>query len=176
MARTQLTGEQVNDGSIQRVDLDATTAGNAVIKKVLAGTNITLTSTGVDAGTGDVTINATAFYDISFFVEGTMSAGENVFKFACVRAFTIPTNMVGSVVIAGNIATASSTMLLKRIPSGSTTPAQFGTLAFAASGTIPTMTVTQTSFAVGDILEVDGAATADGTLANIAITILASRP
>lgn len=176
MARTQLTGQQINDGTVQRADLDATTAGNAVIKKVLAGTGITLVSTGVDTGTGDVTINATAFYDIGLFIEGVMTAGEKVYKFPCVRPFTIPTNMAGSVVIAELAATASSTMLLKRIPSGSTTATQFGSLAFAAAGTIPTMTVTQTSFAVGDILEVDGAATADATLGNVAMTIMASRP
>jgi hypothetical protein len=60
MARTQLTGQQVLDGTVQRADLDAVTAGSAVIKKIIAGTNVTITSTGVDAGTGDVTINAVA--------------------------------------------------------------------------------------------------------------------
>lgn len=58
MARTQLTGLQVTDGSIQRSDLDVTTAGSAVIRKVIGGTGITLSSTGPDAGTGDVTVNA----------------------------------------------------------------------------------------------------------------------
>lgn len=176
MARTQLTGQQINDGTVQRADLDATTSGNAVIKKVLPGTNITFTSTGVDAGTGDVTINATAFYDIGFFIEGLLGASEKVFKFACVRSFTVPTNFAGSVVIADTAATASSTISIGRIPSGSTTVTQFGTLAFAAAGTIPTLTATQTSFAVGDIMTFTGASTADTTLANIAVTILASRP
>lgn len=60
MARTQFTGTQVTDGSIQRADLDVTTAGSAVLRKVIAGTNITFTSTGPDAGTGDVTISDTA--------------------------------------------------------------------------------------------------------------------
>lgn len=55
--RTQLSGNQVLDGSVQRTDLDSTTAGQAVIKKLVAGSNVSLTSTGVDAGTGDVTIN-----------------------------------------------------------------------------------------------------------------------
>jgi hypothetical protein len=176
MARTQLTGQQINDGTVQRADLDATTAGNAVLKKVIAGTNITFSSTGVDAGTGDVTINATAFYDIGLFVEGTLGASETVFKFACVRSFTVPTNFAGSVVIAGNAATASAVVSIGRIPSGSTTNTQFGTLTFAAAGTIPTLSATQTSFAVGDILTVIGPSSADATLANIAITILASRP
>jgi hypothetical protein len=57
MPITQLRGTQVLAGSIQRSDLDTTTAGEAIIRKVLAGTNVTISSTGVDAGTGDVTIN-----------------------------------------------------------------------------------------------------------------------
>jgi hypothetical protein len=60
MARTQLTGQIIGDGTVQRVDLDVTTIGNAVIRKIIAGTNVTITSTGADAGTGDVTINASA--------------------------------------------------------------------------------------------------------------------
>lgn len=59
MAETQIKGNQVKDGTIQRADLDVSTSGSAVIAKVIAGTGITLSSTGPDAGTGDVTINAT---------------------------------------------------------------------------------------------------------------------
>ena len=61
MAATLLRGNQVVDGGIQRVDLDVATAGQAVIRKAIAGLGITLTSTGVDAGTGDVTISAKSF-------------------------------------------------------------------------------------------------------------------
>lgn len=67
MGRTFLTGGQVKDGSVQKVDLDTTTTGQAVITKVIAGTNISISSTGVDAGTGDVTVNlgGTVASDIS---------------------------------------------------------------------------------------------------------------
>lgn len=67
MGRTFLTGGQVKDGSVQKVDLDTTTTGQAVITKVIAGTNINISSTGVDAGTGDVTVNlgGTVASDIS---------------------------------------------------------------------------------------------------------------
>lgn len=58
MGQTQIGGSLVKDGSIGRDDLDASTAGKAVIRKVIAGTNVTISSTGSDAGTGDVTINA----------------------------------------------------------------------------------------------------------------------
>ena len=59
MGATQLTGKQVSDGSVQRQDLDVTNAGFAVIRKILAGIGISLSSSGVDAGTGDVTVSVT---------------------------------------------------------------------------------------------------------------------
>jgi len=57
MAQTVITGKQVKDASIQRNDLDTSTVGSAVVAKIVQGTNVTLSSTGGDAGTGDVTIN-----------------------------------------------------------------------------------------------------------------------
>ena len=58
MPRTTAIGDQIRDGSIQRVDLDAATPGAAVVRRLIAGANITLTQTGPDSGTGDVTITA----------------------------------------------------------------------------------------------------------------------
>ncbi len=60
MARTEVRGGQVKDASIQRADLDVTTSGQAVITKVIPGAGASLSSTGADAGTGDVTISCTA--------------------------------------------------------------------------------------------------------------------
>lgn len=56
MPPTTIRGKQVLDGSIQRADLDTTTVGQAVVAKLVQGTNIALSSTGADAGTGDVTV------------------------------------------------------------------------------------------------------------------------
>jgi hypothetical protein len=58
MAITTVRGGQVLDGTIQRHDLDVSTVGQAVVAKLIQGTNVTLSSTGGDAGTGDVTISA----------------------------------------------------------------------------------------------------------------------
>jgi hypothetical protein len=57
MAKTSIRGTQVVDGTIQRHDLDTTTVGQAVVAKLIQGTNVTLSSTGGDAGTGDVTVS-----------------------------------------------------------------------------------------------------------------------
>jgi hypothetical protein len=58
MAATAIRGAQIQDGTVQRADLDITTVGSAVVRKLVQGTGITLSSTGADSGTGDVTINA----------------------------------------------------------------------------------------------------------------------
>lgn len=43
--------------TVTRADLDTTNAGHAVIAKVRAGRGLTISSTGVDEGTGDVTVS-----------------------------------------------------------------------------------------------------------------------
>lgn len=61
MGRTEIRSEQLRDGQgVKRSDLDTTTSGSAVIAKLVAGTLIGLSSTGPDAGTGDVTVNLQA--------------------------------------------------------------------------------------------------------------------
>jgi hypothetical protein len=57
MSRTQVKSKQLLDEGVKRADLNSTEAGSAVIKKLLAGNYITIGSTGVDEGTGDVTVN-----------------------------------------------------------------------------------------------------------------------
>lgn len=59
MPKTEIRSGQILDTSVSRADMNIATTGSAVITKVIAGTNVTIGSTGVDAGTGDVTINAT---------------------------------------------------------------------------------------------------------------------
>jgi len=57
--RTLIDGDQIEDGTIYKLDHCTQVAGKAVITKVVAGANISLTQTGIDAGTGDVTVGVT---------------------------------------------------------------------------------------------------------------------
>lgn len=57
MARTEIRSGQIKDSTVNKDDIDVSTTGKALVTKIIAGTNITLGSTGVDAGTGDVTVN-----------------------------------------------------------------------------------------------------------------------
>jgi hypothetical protein len=56
MARTQITGTLIENSSIGRSDINTTTSGEALITKVLVNSPLTMSSTGVDPGTGDVTL------------------------------------------------------------------------------------------------------------------------
>lgn len=56
MAVTGLRGRQILDGSVVRGDLNTTTTGDAVIRRIIEGTGLSFSSTGVDTGTGDVTL------------------------------------------------------------------------------------------------------------------------
>jgi hypothetical protein len=49
---------EIENGSIQREDLNTDITGHAVVTRIAAGTNVTISSTGADTGTGVVTINA----------------------------------------------------------------------------------------------------------------------
>lgn len=57
MARTQLPTTLIADETIVRADLNVGTSGSAVIRKLIQGTGISISSTGADAGTGDVTVS-----------------------------------------------------------------------------------------------------------------------
>jgi uncharacterized protein involved in outer membrane biogenesis len=62
---TEIRSTQIRDGEVKRQDLNTADSGSAVITKVISGANIGISSTGVDAGTGDVTIALNISQDIN---------------------------------------------------------------------------------------------------------------
>jgi hypothetical protein len=109
-------------------------------------------------------------YDLGTYIEGTMTASEVVYRFVAPRGFSIPIGAAPSQGLAGIAATASSVFTLKR------NGTSFGTMTIAAAGTVATFSVTTAvTFVVGDVLEVDAPSSADTTLANVSITICATR-
>lgn len=91
MPATVIRGTQVLDGSIQRADLDVSTVGKAVVAKLVQGAGITLSSTGADSGTGDVTVAA------SVPAGPTGPAGTPAWTLVTTSSFTVPA--VGSTVV-----------------------------------------------------------------------------
>jgi len=58
--KTRIKSRDIKDGSVSRADLNMQTPGRAVIASVVPGTDIEISSTGADEGTGAVTINVGA--------------------------------------------------------------------------------------------------------------------
>ncbi len=71
MVQTTLNTQQFS--GVQRDDLDTTTTTKAVIAKAVQGSGITISSSGVDSGTGDVTINL----DINGLTSDTAPEGDD---------------------------------------------------------------------------------------------------
>lgn len=106
MSVTQLTSRQI--GSVQRNDFDITTTGQAVITKIIAGTNVTISSTGVDTGTGDVTVNTSGGYSVVTISSTTYNA----------------TQTSGSIVLLVDAATAGGAVTIN-LPTAIGNTAQF---------------------------------------------------
>ncbi len=103
--------------------------------------------------------------DIGFSVPDVMTDAEVVGLFVAVRPFTVPASGTGSQGKAGAASTGNVTFdLLKNGVS-------FGTVRFNVSATASFTIASATSFAIGDVLKLVAPATADATLADVAISL-----
>lgn len=110
-------------------------------------------------------VEAYMLYDIGFFLADVMTDLELVAKFIAVRKFTIPAGAPGSKANAEVASTGDVSMSLKK------NGTEFGTVRFNISATGAFSAASATSFAAGDILTVVAPATADATLADVALTL-----
>ena len=81
MAKTQVKGQDVLDGSVSRVDLNTTDTGKSVVRRIVEAINTGVkifTSTGVDSGTGDVALCLDMTYLNTIFAAAASAAGWNL--------------------------------------------------------------------------------------------------
>lgn len=78
MPRTEVRSEQIKDDGICREDINITIAGRSLIRKIIAGINISLSSTGADSGTGDVTVSLVSNPSVTSITIGNISITTNV--------------------------------------------------------------------------------------------------
>jgi hypothetical protein len=109
MAKTNVKGTQVLDGSVGRADLNTTVSGSAVITRLITNNGIAITNnTGADSGTGDVTVAADlTFLDTKYpsitvsrtqnFVLAAPASGNGTPNFRALVAGDIPAIMVSGV-------------------------------------------------------------------------------
>lgn len=138
---------------------------------IVTGTSTVTSYTDSRSYAPSATVGAgVGIYDVGIYVEGVTSNNEVVWDFVSPRGWTLPSGASGAAV-AGIAATASTTYTVAK------NGTSIGTIAWAASGTVGTISITSsTSFVAGDVLSLTGPATADTTLANVAITLAGTRP
>lgn len=109
-------------------------------------------------------------FDVSVFAPGLGTNNQILIRVKLARAVTFPSGASLSQATASANATSSTTFTLKK--NGSS----FATVNYASSSSSGTWTqASDAVFAAGDLLEIDGPATADATLADVGITLAGVR-
>lgn len=121
MARTQVPTSLIADETIVRADLNVSTSGSAVIRKLIQGTGISISSTGADTGTGDVTVSINSSSVVTSFNTRTGAVTLNSGDITTALGFTpisgyTETDTLASVTTRG--ATTANTITVGGINAG----------------------------------------------------------
>lgn len=108
-------------------------------------------------------------YTIALFVPGVMTNGQLVYQFIAVEDIRIPSGASGSQAKSGVASTGTVHFDIKKNGTDD------GDITFTASSTGAFTVGSDIDLTAGDLLQIIGPATADGTLADISISIKAKR-
>jgi hypothetical protein len=101
MPPTEIRSRQIKDGNVWRSDVNITQSGEALIRRLIAGTNISISSTGVDTGTGDVTVSVSStpnFTTLSINGTQILDSSRNL-------------SNIGTISVSGNITQTGTNLL-----------------------------------------------------------------
>lgn len=112
----------------------------------------------------DLADKPTIPYDIAFSVYEKPANSEVVLRFRASRSYTLAGDQTSGQAKSGVAATGSTVFTVAK------NGTQIGTVTFTAGNVTGTINVTESVFAVGDLLSVTAPATADATLADTDFT------
>jgi hypothetical protein len=125
-------------------------------------------ATGATGATGPA--GSTASIDIAVFLAGVGQDAQKLLRVAIARPITFAAGAALSQAIASAAATGDTTYTLSQ------NGTQFASILFSASSAAGVWTqASDANFVASDVLEIDGPATADGTLADVGITLAGVR-
>jgi hypothetical protein len=121
-------------------------------------------------GSGNVSGEYVAPFDVPVFAPGVGSNNQKLLRIKLTRAVKFPAGAANSYATASAASTGAPVFSFSK--NGG---AAFATVTYTASATGVWAQASDATFAAGDLLEVDGPATADGTLADVGITLFGYR-
>ncbi|QIV65772.1 putative tail fiber protein [Mesorhizobium phage Cp1R7A-A1] len=119
-------------------------------------------------GTSNKWVPFTPSIELSVFASGVLDTSEVIFSHVATKAFTLPSGLTGSRVVASVASTGTAVLKIKK------NGADVGTITFTASATGVLAMATATAFAPGDILTIVAPSSPDATLANISASLVGS--
>ena len=124
MARTQIPTTLIEDGSIRRVDINTVTTGQALATRIFVNSPLTISSTGVDSGTGDVTLGLSTANLVTSFntrVGAVTLSGSDV---TTALGFT-PVSGNQTITLSGDATGSGSTAITVTLTNTSVTPGAY---------------------------------------------------
>jgi hypothetical protein len=153
--------KNVNTGAVTVNPSGQTMDGKSQNITLYQGDFVIITTNGVGYFSG-----AARPLSIGVFAPGVGTNSQLLLYLAMDRPCIFPASAPNSFAKANTAATGSTTFSVKK------NGVQFATIVFSASGTVGAWTqASDATFGAGDVLEIDGPATADATLANVGITL-----
>jgi hypothetical protein len=177
--RLQATGAlvigQTTDDGVNKLQVNGGVKGT-----ILTATGMPSSDPGV-AGelwkttTGQVAVSGTTpTLPLGFIIPGKPTASQ-VYNLPMAASVVIPASLAGSVTYDGTLPTANAVFTLNRVNSGGTIAAMGTITVQPASHTSKTLAGAGGTLAVGDVLQIVCPGTQDVTLADVGITILATK-
>ena len=124
MARTQIPTTLIEDGSIRRVDINTVTTGQALATRIFVNSPLTISSTGVDSGTGDVTLGLSTANLVTSFntrVGAVTLSGSDV---TTALGFT-PISGNQTITLSGDVTGSGATAITVTLANTSVTPGAY---------------------------------------------------
>ncbi len=124
MPRTQIGTFLIADGAVRRVDMDTTTTTQTVITKLLVNSPLTISSTGVDSGTGDVTLGLSTTNLVTSFNTRTGAITLSGSDVTTALGFT-PISGNQTITLSGDVTGSGATSIAVALVNTAVTPGSY---------------------------------------------------
>lgn len=124
MARTQITGSLIENSSVLRSDINTTISGEALITKVLVNSPLTISNTGVDSGTGDVTLGLSTSNLVTSFNTRTGAVTLLGSDVTTALGFT-PASGNQTITLSGDVTGSGATAITATLANTAVTPGSY---------------------------------------------------